>query len=95
MAVPGGKLFVALASFAWTKPERMTMSDRKANGDAPGARPTGQGDGREERTEEVPEAGPTAPASVEGERPGPQTGGYDRQSPDRSSDNARGGYGAG
>ena len=64
------------------------MSEMKAKQNAPGARPAGKED-------DLPDVGPTGPASVEGEKTGPQTGGYDRQSPDRSSDNAKGGYGAG
>ncbi len=60
-------------------------------GSVPPGRPLGEGS----ETEEQPDLGPTGPSTVEGEKPGPQSGGYDRQSPDHSTDNAKGGYGAG
>lgn len=63
----------------------------EANGSVPPGRPLGDGT----KPEKQPDLGPTGPAAVEGEKPGPQSGGYDRQSPDHSTDNARGGYGAG
>ena len=66
-------------------------TDRDAAGTPPPGRPAGEG----RAPEPMPDLGPTGPASAEGDRPGPQTGGYDRHSPDRSSDNAKGGYGAG
>ena len=61
------------------------MTNPKAHEEAIGSvlpgRPLGEGS----KPEEQPDLGPTGPASVEGEK----------QSPDLSKDNAKGGYGAG
>ena len=56
-------------------------TEREATGSVPPGRPLGEGS----KPEEQPDLGPTGPASVEGEK----------QSPDLSKDNAKGGYGAG
>lgn len=66
-------------------------TEREATGSVQPGHPLGEG----RKPVEQPDLGPTGPASVEGEKPGPQTGGYDQQSPDHSTDNAKGGYGAG
>lgn len=71
------------------------MADTKAHTEALGTVPPGRPLGEGRKPDDEPDLGPTGPASAEGEKPGPQTGGYDRQSPDRASDNAKGGYGAG
>lgn len=71
------------------------MSDAKSLKEAAGAVPPSRPLGEGPKPEEQPDLGPTGPASAEGEKPGPQSGGYDRQSPDHSTDNAKGGYGAG
>lgn len=71
------------------------MSDAKTLKEAAGSIPPGKPLVGDREREEQPDLGPTGPASAEGEKPGPQTGGYDQQSPDHSSDNAEGGYGAG
>ena len=70
-------------------------TDREAIGSQPPGRPLGEGRKEGPEPDELPDLGPTGPASAEADKPGPRTGGYDRQSPDRSSDNAKGGYGAG
>lgn len=69
----------------------VAKTEREAAGSVPPGRPLGEGS----KPEEQPDLGPTGPATVEGEKSGPQSGGYDRQSPDHSTDNAKGGYGAG
>ncbi|GEO99301.1 hypothetical protein [Methylobacterium haplocladii] len=46
-------------------------------------------------TEQAPPSGPTAPAGESDKDKGPKTGGYDDHSPDRTSSNEKGGYGAG
>ena len=71
------------------------MTNPKAQEEAIGSVPPGRPLGEGSKPDEQPDLGPTGPASVEGEKPGPQTGGYDQQSPDHSTDNAKGGYGAG
>ncbi|ACK84814.1 MULTISPECIES: hypothetical protein [Methylorubrum] len=71
------------------------MADAKTEREAVGTQPPGRPLGERSKPEAEPDLGPTGPASAEGEKPGPQSGGYDRQSPDRSTDNAKGGYGAG
>ncbi|GJE57410.1 hypothetical protein [Methylobacterium thuringiense] len=49
-----------------------------------------------DQTKQEPTGGPTAPvASNDKKREGPKTGGYDDNSPDRTSSNEKGGYGAG
>ena len=71
------------------------MSGSKVHTEATGSVPPGRPLGEDSKPDEEVDLGPTGPATVEGEKSGPQTGGYDEQSPDRSSDNAKGGYGAG
>lgn len=71
------------------------MSDTKVRTEAVGSVPPGRPLGEGSKPNEEADLGPTGPATVEGEKPGPQTGGYDQQSPDRAPDNAKGGYGAG
>lgn len=71
------------------------MSDAKVRTEAAGSVPPGRPLGEGRKPDEEVDLGPTGPASAEGEMPGPQTGGYDRQSPDHAPDNAKGGYGAG
>jgi hypothetical protein len=71
------------------------MTNPKTHEEAVGSVPPGRPLGEGSKPEEQPDLGPTGPASAEGEKPGPHTGGYDQQSPDHSTDNAKGGYGVG
>jgi len=49
-----------------------------------------------DQTDQTPASGPTAPAAEPRETDkGPETGGYDDHTPDRTSSNEKGGYGAG
>lgn len=57
----------------------------------PSSRPLGE----ESKPELPPAAGPHSPGAVKPERKAPEAGGYEKDSTDSSTSNAKGGYGAG
>ncbi|WP_082552533.1 hypothetical protein [Methylobacterium sp. Leaf456] len=63
----------------------------QAVGSQPPGRPLGEGN-----APEMPSpAGPHSPGTVKPKKAGPEAGGYEQNLPDSSTDNAKGGYGAG
>lgn len=69
--------------------------DHSAKTQAVGSQPPGRPLGEGNTPDLPPAAGPHSPGTVKPTKAGLEAGGYEKNSTDNSTDNAKGGYGAG